>query len=174
MRLSRWILVPLSTRAGLEGVKMTPKEIKQILSAMVESEVSELTLETADYKLNLRRSTGVEVVTGQSHMAAISQPAAAPEATVAQVQVPEEGECPGCVEIKAPIVGTFYRAPAPDAEPYVQEGDRVSKAQVLCIIEAMKLMNEIEAETAGTIRQVLVQNAEPVEFGQPLFLIEPI
>ena len=72
----------------------------------------------------------------------------------------------------APIVGTFYAAPAPDADPFVKVGDRVEVGQTLCIIEAMKLMNEIEAETAGTIKQILVQNAEPVEFDQPLFVIE--
>ncbi|MEM6289244.1 MAG: acetyl-CoA carboxylase biotin carboxyl carrier protein, partial [Bacteroidota bacterium] len=74
--------------------------------------------------------------------------------------------------VLAPIVGTFYAAPAPDADPYVKVGDRVEVGQTLCIIEAMKLMNEIQAEQGGTIRQILVQNAEPVEFDQPLFVIE--
>ncbi|MER3553583.1 MAG: acetyl-CoA carboxylase, biotin carboxyl carrier protein, partial [Meiothermus sp.] len=76
-------------------------------------------------------------------------------------------------EVKAPIVGTFYSAPSPDAPPYVKEGDRVQKGQVLCIIEAMKLMNEIESEVAGTVKGVLVGNGEPVEYGQALFLIDP-
>lgn len=74
--------------------------------------------------------------------------------------------------VKAPIVGTFYRAPSPDAEPFVEVGDSVSEGDVLCIIEAMKLMNEIECETSGTIQEILVENAEPVEFDQPLFVIE--
>ncbi len=74
--------------------------------------------------------------------------------------------------VKAPIVGTFYEAPSPDSDPYVQVGDRVSEGDVLCIIEAMKLMNEIEAETSGTIEEVLVEDAEPVEFDQPLFVID--
>ncbi|RIH90193.1 Biotin carboxyl carrier protein of acetyl-CoA carboxylase [Calidithermus terrae] len=77
------------------------------------------------------------------------------------------------MEVKAPIVGTFYRAPSPDAEPFVKEGDTVKKGQVLCIIEAMKLMNEIESEVAGVVRKVLVNNGEPVEYGQVLFIIEP-
>ncbi|MCS6869029.1 acetyl-CoA carboxylase biotin carboxyl carrier protein, partial [Thermus sp.] len=85
-----------------------------------------------------------------------------------------EEACAGCVEVKAPIVGTFYRAPAPDAPPYVKEGDRVEKGQVLCIIEAMKLMNEIESEVSGVVKKILVQNGEPVEYGQPLFLIQPL
>ena len=74
--------------------------------------------------------------------------------------------------VKAPIVGTFYRAPSPDADPFVEVGDEVEEGDVLCIIEAMKLMNEIECETSGTIQEILVEDAEPVEFDQPLFVIE--
>lgn len=74
--------------------------------------------------------------------------------------------------VKAPIVGTFYRAPSPDADSFVEVGDRVGEGDVLCIIEAMKLMNEVECETSGTIKEILVENAEPVEFDQPLFIIE--
>jgi acetyl-CoA carboxylase biotin carboxyl carrier protein len=78
------------------------------------------------------------------------------------------------VAITSPMVGTFYRAPAPDADPYVEAGDKVEVGQTVCIIEAMKLMNEIEAEVRGTIVKVLVENAQPVEYGQPLFLVEPV
>ena len=74
---------------------------------------------------------------------------------------------------RRPMVGTFYRAPSPDAQPFVREGDRVKKGQVVCIIEAMKLMNEIESKVAGRVVKVLVENAQPVEYGQPLFLLEP-
>ncbi|MFP4228740.1 MAG: acetyl-CoA carboxylase biotin carboxyl carrier protein, partial [Salinivenus sp.] len=74
-------------------------------------------------------------------------------------------------QVKAPIVGTFYRAPSPDADPFVEEGDHVEEGDVLCIIEAMKLMNEIECETSGTVEEILVEDAEPVEFDQPLFVI---
>ena len=77
------------------------------------------------------------------------------------------------VAVESPMVGTFYRAPAPDAAPFVAEGDLVKEGQVLCVIEAMKLMNEIEAKLAGRIARVLVENAQPVEYGQPLFLVEP-
>ena len=75
--------------------------------------------------------------------------------------------------IEAPMVGTFYRAPSPDAQPFVRDGDRVKKGQVVCIIEAMKLMNEIESKVAGRVVKVLVENAQPVEYSQPLFLLEP-
>ncbi|AEB11566.1 acetyl-CoA carboxylase biotin carboxyl carrier protein [Marinithermus hydrothermalis] len=177
---------------------MNPKEIKQILQAMVDAEASELTLETPDYKLTVRR--GAPAGEGAPQVVPVPvqpQPApaapapqalppapaaqpAAPEAAAAQPEAPAkpeekgtESECPNCVEITAPIVGTFYRAPAPDAEPFVKEGDRIEKGQVVCIIEAMKLFNEIESEVSGIVRKVLVENAEPVEYGQPLFLIEP-
>jgi acetyl-CoA carboxylase biotin carboxyl carrier protein len=79
----------------------------------------------------------------------------------------------GLVTITSPIVGTFYRSPSPDADPYVEEGDTVKKGQVLCIVEAMKLMNEIESEVDGRVVKILVESAKPVEYGQPLFLIEP-
>ncbi|AEV16431.1 Biotin carboxyl carrier protein of acetyl-CoA carboxylase [Thermus sp. CCB_US3_UF1] len=148
---------------------MTPKELKQILQALVEHGVNELTLETPDYKLTVRRGGEVQVV-------AVPQVVAAPPPAPAEPPKREraEEECAGCVEVKAPIVGTFYRAPAPDAPPYVKEGDRVEKGQVLCIIEAMKLMNEIESEVSGVVKKILVQNGEPVEYGQPLFLIQPL
>ncbi len=77
------------------------------------------------------------------------------------------------MEVLAPMVGTFYRAPAPDADPFVRAGDKVAPGQTLFIIEAMKMMNEIEAEVSGVIREILVENGEPVEFGQPLMLIDP-
>jgi len=176
---------------------MTPKELKQILQALVEHGVSELTLETPDYKLTVRRGGEVQVValpqgiaapaapppslptpapTGVSAPGNLAPAAGAPglEAQEAKGAKEAKDECAGCVEVRAPIVGTFYRAPAPDAPPYVEEGDRVEKGQVLCIIEAMKLMNEIESEVSGIVKKILVKNGEPVEYGQPLFLIQPL
>jgi len=164
---------------------MTPKELKQILQALVEHGVSELTLETPDYKLTVRRGGEVQMVAVPQVVAApvpapapapVPAPAPAPAeaAPLPESSKPQEEGCPGCVEVRAPIVGTFYRAPAPDAPPYVKEGDRVEKGQVLCIIEAMKLMNEIESEVSGIVKKILVQNGEPVEYGQPLFLIQPV
>lgn len=167
---------------------MNAKELRQILQALTEHDVAELTLETPDYKLTVKR--GKEVILTQAAPLQVAPiqpvspqpsppvaPTPLPEATApppkAEAAPPEEG-CKNCVEVKAPIVGTFYRAPAPDAPPYVKEGDRVEKGQVLCIIEAMKLMNEIESEVSGIVRKILVQNGEPVEYGQPLFLIEPV
>jgi acetyl-CoA carboxylase biotin carboxyl carrier protein len=99
---------------------------------------------------------------------AAAAPAPAAEAAPAAAAPPSNLQ-----EIKSPMVGTFYRAPAPEAPPYVEVGSRVSKGQVLCILEAMKLMNELETDVAGTIREVCVDNGEPVEYGQVLFRIEP-
>lgn len=195
--LPRFILTEFKRHPGphgvsfmARGVPMTPKELKQILQALVEHGVSELTLETPDYKLTVRRGGEVQVVAMPQVVAAPPSPpvpvpvpvapAPKPEASAAPEPAPEpakaspQEECAGCVEVRAPIVGTFYRAPAPDAPPYVKEGDRVEKGQVLCIIEAMKLMNEIESEVSGIVKKILVQNGEPVEYGQPLFLIQPV
>ncbi len=98
---------------------------------------------------------------------------AAPTAAAEEGEAAEEEPGEELYEVQSPMVGTFYRAPAPDAPPYVEVGDRVSKGQTLCILEAMKLMNELESEVAGVIREISVQNADPVEYGQLLFRIEP-
>jgi acetyl-CoA carboxylase biotin carboxyl carrier protein len=97
---------------------------------------------------------------------AVATPSAAPPA--AETEALEEG----LVQIKSPMVGTFYRAPSPDSDPYIREGDSIQPGKILCIIEAMKLMNEIEAEITGKIVKMLVENARPVEYNQPLFLVE--
>ncbi len=166
---------------------MKIREIREILRAMEATGASELTLETPDYKIQIKRGgteTPVRVVEAVANPAPAAAPppppapaeAAPPEPEAKAEQAPaseHEDDCPNCVVVKAPIVGTFYRRPAPDAEPFVKEGDRVEKGQVLCIIEAMKLFNEIESEVSGIVRKILVEDGAPVEYGQPLFLIEP-
>jgi acetyl-CoA carboxylase biotin carboxyl carrier protein len=102
---------------------------------------------------------------------AAAAPGLAPGAETSEARAAEEGR--QLLEIKSPMVGTFYRSPAPDAPPYVEVGSRVKKGDTLCIIEAMKLMNEMESEVAGTLVEVLVDNAEPVEYGQVLFRVDP-
>jgi len=165
---------------------MDVKDIKRLLDALAASEVREFNYETEEYKLNVKR--GPEPVVTQAVTTAqqmVSQPAVQPVQVPANPAhqenpvgtapaEPAASEVPAhWVEVTAPIVGTFYASPAPDAPAYVKAGDRVEPGAVLCIIEAMKLMNEIEAETSGVIRQVLVRNEEPVEYGQVLFRIEP-
>jgi len=158
---------------------MNAKELKSILQALQEHEVAELTLETPDYKLTVKRGGEVQYLAAPAPV--VIAPQAVAPAAPAQASAPAPAPKPEApkedtskyVEVKAPIVGTFYRAPAPDAEPFVKEGDTVKKGQVLCIIEAMKLMNEIESEVSGVVRKILVSNGEPIEYGQVLFLIEP-
>ncbi|MER3480849.1 MAG: acetyl-CoA carboxylase, biotin carboxyl carrier protein [Meiothermus sp.] len=162
---------------------MNARELKAILQALMEHEVSEMSLETPDYKLNIKRGSAlpqVQYIPTPAPTPPVAAATPAPQPAPASA-TPEPALAPKAegkeevkgVEIKAPIVGTFYRSPAPDAAPYVQEGDAVQKGQVLCIIEAMKLMNEIESEVSGVVRKILVNDAEPVEYGQPLFIIEP-
>jgi acetyl-CoA carboxylase biotin carboxyl carrier protein len=108
--------------------------------------------------------------------ATVSEPGQASAPAVAQQTVPPSDlveDAAGHITITSPIVGTFYRSPSPDADPYVEEGDYVKKGQVLCIVEAMKLMNEIESEVDGRITKILVESTKPVEYGQALFLIDP-
>ena len=164
---------------------MEVKDIKKLLDAIDASQISEFVLETGDYKLTVKRqsgagppSEGVVMAQGAAREAgAASAPASAQEAPPPSGQPvspagPIEPQL-NLVDVTAPIVGTFYSAPSPDAPPFVKVGDRVRSGQVLCIIEAMKLMNEIEAEAAGTVVEILVRNEEPVEYGQVLFRIEP-
>ena len=115
--------------------------------------------------------SGQHVVLAQAHAPAAAAAAAA--AHGAPAAVPAAAPPSHLVEIKSPMVGTFYSAPEPGAEPYVKAGTRVATGQVVCIIEAMKIMNEIESEVAGVVREVLVENAQPVEFGQLLFRVDP-
>jgi len=162
---------------------MNAKELKSILQALQEHEVAELTLETPDYKLTIKRAGEIQYVAPGPALphSQVAAPPASPSCPAVPLQssspaappVSPREEVGRYVEVKAPIVGTFYRAPSPEAEPFVKEGDAVKKGQVLCIIEAMKLMNEIESEVSGVVRKILVSNGEPVEYGQVLFLIEP-
>lgn len=166
--------------------KVDVKDIKVLLSAAAEAELSEFVLETGDYKLSLKR--GGEVVM-QSVAAPVQLQATQPPQAAPSAQTPSETPAPTpaasapaatpseasskLVEVSAPIVGTFYEAPSPDAPKFVEVGDKVESGKVLCIIEAMKLMNEIEAEVSGTVKEILVNNEDPVEYGQALFRIEP-
>ena len=151
---------------------MNIKEIKEMINLMNENSLSELEIEKDDMRIRLKKTpTGIEgfegaqVLQGQAAVGAPAKVGAAQEAEKSEIKT---------VEIKSPMVGTFYRAPNPEAVPYVEAGATIEPGQVICIIEAMKLMNEIKSEIRGKILEILVDNAEPVEFGQPLFLIEPL
>jgi acetyl-CoA carboxylase biotin carboxyl carrier protein len=164
---------------------MTPNEIKELVELLAEKDIAEFEMERDDVKLRIKRTheaPATTVVTAgypaaapvalpQAAPAAAPAPAASPAAAAAPAPAPAAEE--GLAVIKSPIVGTFYEASSPGAPAYVKEGDTVTVGQVLCIVEAMKLMNEIESDTAGTIVKVLVSNGQPVEYGQPLFKVRP-
>jgi len=152
---------------------MNVKEIKEMINLMNDNGLTELEIEKEGMRIRLKKSNSpVEGISGpilverQSIAETPAQRQAAPEAA--------EKVASKTVEIRAPMVGTFYRAPTPEAPPYAEIGQTIEPGQVICIIEAMKLMNEIKSEIKGKILEILVDNAEPVEFGQPMFLIEPL
>jgi acetyl-CoA carboxylase biotin carboxyl carrier protein len=152
------------------------KDIKAIIDLMKKNSVSEFELEKQDFKIRLKRGMGGNVIQsedgGQQMIAYAPMPAAIPAATRPAVAAPAVAVSTD-VDIKSPMIGTFYRTPSPDAAAYVEIGTEVNPDTVVCIIEAMKVMNEIKAEAKGVITQILVEGAKPVEFGQPLFKIRP-
>lgn len=147
------------------------KEIKDMINLMNENGLTELEIEKEGVRIKLRKgSSGFEKAIEYVHHAPANATApqqASPAAAAA------ESKKSNTIDIKAPMVGTFYRSPSPEAPAYVNIGDTINPGQVICIIEAMKLMNEIKSEVKGKIVDIQVDNAEPVEFGQVLFVIEP-
>jgi acetyl-CoA carboxylase biotin carboxyl carrier protein len=150
---------------------MTNQEIKELLQIFGESDVAEMEVQRGENRLRLRRAPAVHELTAHSAPPAphTHAPAPAPAAAAPKGSGPD----PSHTLIKSPIVGTYYDAPSPEAGPFVKVGDTVEPGQVLCIIESMKLMNEIEAEIAGTLVHKLVENGRPVEYGEALFAIRP-
>jgi acetyl-CoA carboxylase biotin carboxyl carrier protein len=156
------------------------KELKEILQLLDEKEIAEFELEEEGIKLRIRKAPAAEErppAVGSLPVQTVPQPVApAPAATSGPAVLPpavaEEAES-GLFVIKSPIVGTFYRAPDPTAPPFVNVGDKIRVGQVLCIIEAMKLMNEIEAEVAGEVVRIHHDSGQPVQYGEPLFVVRP-
>ena len=147
--------------------------IKSVIDLMREHELNEFAIEEPDFKLTLKRG-GAAMMMAPQMMAPAMAPAAATAAAPAPAApaAPAVSAADSLTPIPSPLVGTFYRAGSPDADPFVAVGSRVNKDTVVCIIEAMKVMNEIKAETSGVIKKILVENATAVQFGQPMFLIE--
>lgn len=165
---------------------MNQKELKELIDFLIEKDISEFELERGDVKVRIKRGgeTVAPVITHAVPMATMpmAAPLAQPSTPVASAQTsppasPSAAPAAATEEelhtVKSPIVGTFYEAPGPGALPFVKPGDQVAAGQVLCIIEAMKLMNEIESDKSGEVVKVLVSNGQPVEYGQPLFSIRP-
>jgi oxaloacetate decarboxylase alpha subunit len=176
---------PASVRKGLNSAKRaadTPRvallngvelsELRQLIRLVQRTGIGELEVSSGGRTVRISATAGTTIATAPpvmttaAHAAKASEPEALSESTASTATS-------NTVAVTSPMVGTFYRAPAPDADPYVEVGDKVEVGQTVCIVEAMKLMNEIEAEVRGRIVQILAENAQPVEFGQTLFLVEP-
>ena len=143
---------------------MEHEDLKELIGLLKDTDITELQVEKEGIKIKIKREkyfSHIEIPQSMLERKAVKE-----EAIISEV----EGNL---FTVASPIVGTFYRAPAPDAAPFVEVGARVKKGQVLCVIEAMKLMNEIESEMDGVIARILVENGHPVEYGEPLFLLDP-
>ncbi|MBD1831950.1 acetyl-CoA carboxylase biotin carboxyl carrier protein [Cyanobacteria bacterium FACHB-472] len=164
-------------------------ELRELLAAIAQTDIAELTLKSADFELTVRKAPRFIAPVDPPALATSDSPSVAPTTQAAPIpvlpnpgiEVPPRAAAPVAApnsdrklpEVASPMVGTFYRSPAPDEPAFVEVGDRIRTGQTVCIIEAMKLMNEIEAEVSGIVMEILVQNGEPVEYGQPLMRINP-
>jgi acetyl-CoA carboxylase biotin carboxyl carrier protein len=144
---------------------MELEDLKELIEFLKDTDITELQLEKDGIKVKIKR----EKILSQLELP-IQKSTGLQEKIVTEI----EEETQRLITVTSPIVGTFYRSPSPEAEPFVEIGVRVNKGQVLCIVEAMKLMNEIESEVDGIVVKILVENGQPVEYGEPLFLIEPV
>jgi acetyl-CoA carboxylase biotin carboxyl carrier protein len=170
-------------------VELGFNELRDLVAALSDSDVAELTLKSADFELVLRKQgmapLAEPVVVATPGTTAVAPPSTVPVApaapaapTAAEAAAPATPAVPpsqasDLVAVTSPMVGTFYRSPAPGEPPFTSPGERIRQGQTVCIIEAMKLMNELEAEVSGEVVEILVENAEPVEFGQTLMLVRP-
>jgi acetyl-CoA carboxylase biotin carboxyl carrier protein len=160
---------------------MNQKELKELIEFLIEKDIAEFELERGDVKVRIKR--GAEhVIAAPAHFAVHAAPSPSPELGLAPVVPPPNVSAPvepaalaeaGLHTVRSPIVGTFYECPSPGSPPFAKVGDVVALGQVLCIVEAMKLMNEIEADVAGEIVKKLIANGQPIEYGQELFVIRP-
>jgi acetyl-CoA carboxylase biotin carboxyl carrier protein len=160
---------------------METKDIQKLIDFISQSGLDEVNIETSELKLAIKRYSNVAPAASQAYSApvAVQTPVAVPQATPTAAPTPVAVQAPiaeasNLVTIKSPMIGTFYRTAGPDKPSFVEVGDDFEVGKVVCIIEAMKLFNEIESEISGKIVKVLVENATPVEFDQPLFLVEPV
>jgi acetyl-CoA carboxylase biotin carboxyl carrier protein len=161
---------------------MKPTEIKDLIDFLAKSNLDEVNIETENFKISVKRNAQQVITVAQTAPAPVARVeaqavtptpiAAPPPATSASAEVPSSGK--KLLEIKSPMIGTFYRASSPENPPFVNVGDEIKPGKTVCIIEAMKLFNEIESDIAGRIVKVMVENATPVEYDQVLFLVEPL
>lgn len=153
-------------------------EVRELLAAIAQTDVTEFSLKSDSFELTVKKGGAIApqpvvIADTPAAVAPVAAPVASPAPPASEPAAAPPASNPNWVDVTSPMVGTFYRAPAPDEDPFVAIGDTVTASQTVCIIEAMKLMNEIEAETSGKVMEVLVENGESVEFGQPLMRIAP-
>jgi acetyl-CoA carboxylase biotin carboxyl carrier protein len=146
---------------------MNQKELKELIEFLIEKDIAEFELERGDVKVRIKRAAEPAAAPQNSHFFQVSPPPALPPPLV---ETPQEEPLH---TITSPIVGTYYESPSPGSPPFVKPGDPIEVGQVLCIIEAMKLMNEIESDAAGELVKMFITNGQPVEYGQPLFAVRP-
>ncbi|MDO9358225.1 MAG: acetyl-CoA carboxylase biotin carboxyl carrier protein [Polaromonas sp.] len=152
---------------------MDLRKLKTLIDLVSESNVSELEITEAEGKVRIVKSGAAPQVMQQPAMAMMAAPVAAAAPAVAAAPAPvEAAAAPAGHAVKSPMVGTFYRSSSPGAKAYVEVGSQVKEGETICIIEAMKILNEIEADKSGTITRILCENGQAVEYGQPLFMIE--
>jgi acetyl-CoA carboxylase biotin carboxyl carrier protein len=150
---------------------MDLRKLKTLIDLVSESNVSELEITEAEGKVRIVKSSGAPVVMQQAPVAMVAAPAPAPAGGAPAVEASAPA-APAGHAVKSPMVGTFYRSASPGAKPFVELGSVVKEGETICIIEAMKILNEIEADKSGTITKILSENGQAVEYGQPLFIIE--
>jgi len=154
---------------------MDIKQIQDLIKFVSKSGVNEVSIEEKDFKITIKTNQEPTYVTATVPAAApaVAAPQAAPAPVAAAPAAPAADDSSKYITVKSPIIGTFYRSPGPDKAVFVNVGDEIAPGKVLCIVEAMKLFNEIESEVSGKIVKILVNDAQPVEYDQPLFLVDP-
>jgi acetyl-CoA carboxylase biotin carboxyl carrier protein len=155
---------------------MKAKELRELIDFISNTGLEEVNIETEEFKVKVKRSPETVAVAAPAVAAPaplVAAPSPAPAVPATPEDKPAAAASSNLIEIKSPMIGTFYRTPNPDSPSFVNVGDKVKPGDTVCIVEAMKLFNEIESEVSGTIVEVLVDNASPVEYDQPLFLVDP-
>jgi acetyl-CoA carboxylase biotin carboxyl carrier protein len=168
----------MESASNKKNLTMKTKEIRDLIDFIASTGLNEVNIETEELKLSVKRDRKIKQVmessTGTAASPVAATPAAPTQATATSTTTSaEDSSSTGYVEIKSPMIGTFYRSANPESDAFTNVGDSVSAGQTVCIIEAMKLFNEIESEVSGAIVKVLVDNGTPVEYDQPLFLVDP-
>jgi acetyl-CoA carboxylase biotin carboxyl carrier protein len=157
-------------------VPLDANELREILLTLNQTDIAELHFKTADFELNLKRAAALPVAATVQMVQAAAPVGAIAASSAVSTEVIPSTSAPSLdkyIDVPSPIVGTFYSSPGPEESPFVEIGMKVRKGQVVCIIEAMKIMNEIEAEVSGEVTEILVQNGQPIEYGQPLMRVNP-